>query len=334
MTGEIFPFDLFKILINISLDIPPPSDKIVKEKEFIEATSSISSFNVMSRPGIPISPIEVRLTKDRLSLVSRVLSSTNDAYKHTQIILDLAYKLGYRDDPVAKTRVLAMIADTALQAEDFDTAFDTSEDMVASVLELRASLAGSSDPRVEEASEVCWVACYQLGRQPEFPDVNKKMSLLGRALELCPADRLPDILTAWRRLETEFLEERESRSTEPRGRRIRAAARSHVPSLLTPLSAPVAASAASLASRLQQGLHMSVPSSPDAAALASKTLSRVAAGFSFGRRDRSVDSVRPSSYARSGSREGSISRPGSTAPGQASRALQKGIGWLIGADGE
>jgi hypothetical protein len=286
----------------------------------------------MSRPGMPIEPIEIRLTKDRLSLVSRVLSSTPDAYKHTQVILELAYKLGYRADPVAEVRVLAMLADTALQAEDFAFAYETSLRMVEAVQVLRATDASSA--QAIEASEVAWVASFQLGRQPEFSDISKKLILLGRALELCPPERIPDILSAWRRLEAEAQDARAARAGERRGRS-RGVARAQK-AASTPLSASLGVTASSLAARLQaRAGEMHMPGSPlmnapDAAALASKAFGRVAGAFPFsvGRRDQSADSSRTGRN----SRESSISRPGSAVPKQASRALQKGIGWLIGAD--
>ncbi|GBE77859.1 hypothetical protein SCP_0107410 [Sparassis crispa] len=101
------------------LGIPTPSERIVKEKEFIEATSRLCSFNLMTRSGTPITPLEIRLTKDRLSLVSRVLSSNSDAYKHTQVILELVEKLGFGGDAIAEVKTLAMLVETALQSEDF-----------------------------------------------------------------------------------------------------------------------------------------------------------------------------------------------------------------------
>ena len=91
------------------MSVSQPTPQIVKEREFIEATSRISSFNVMSKPGVPLLPIEIRLTKDRLGLVSRVMSSNDDAYKHAEVMLDLTRKLGYQDDPVAEVKTLAMI---------------------------------------------------------------------------------------------------------------------------------------------------------------------------------------------------------------------------------
>ncbi|KDQ63402.1 hypothetical protein JAAARDRAFT_377592 [Jaapia argillacea MUCL 33604] len=313
------------------LGVPPQTDNIKKEKEFIEATSRLSSFNIMSRPGIPISPIEIRLTKDRLSLVSRVLSSNTDAYKHTEVILDLAYKLGFRGDPVAEVKTLAMLADTALQAEDFTRAYETSERMVDTVFKLRSSLTlGSQDARFSEAGEVCWVACYQLGRQPEFDDVEKKMHLLGRALELCPADKLHDVLNYWRRLETEDIETRKERLSS---------GRYGTPSYLSRnRSATRGRQPPSLSERLQN-IHMPdlhISSSPlvnaDAAALASRTFHRVAATFPFSvaARGRSPGSE---GSGRSGSRDAVRTRFGSDeVSAQASRVFHKGIGWLIGAD--
>ncbi|KAJ7293449.1 Sec39-domain-containing protein [Mycena rebaudengoi] len=297
------------------LDVPPPSDRLLKEKEFIEATSRLSSFNVMSGPGIAISPIEIRLTKDRLSLVSRVLSSNNDAYKHTEVILDLVHKLGLRNNIVAEVKTLAMLANTALQAEDFLRAYETSERMVDTVLNLRSSFPDIDTPEIQEASEVCWVACFQLGRQPEFEDVEKKLSLLGRALELCPAEKLHDVLVAWRRLENEDIETREERLSYRRDGKVkpRVAAQNV---------------ATSLRARLQD-FHMPSPpllNTPDAAALASRTFRSVTANFPFtvGSRGRSQASHQEQERSGSGSRRGE---------GDDS-LLSKGIGWLIGADDE
>ncbi|KAJ4485984.1 secretory pathway protein Sec39-domain-containing protein [Lentinula aciculospora] len=310
------------------LDIPPLSDRLIKEKEFIEATSRLSSFNIMSRPGIPISPIEIRLTKDRLSLVSRVLSSNMDAYKHTEVILDLVYKLGFRDDIVAEVKTLAMLADTALQAEDFERAYETSQRMIDTVLNLRATLMGMDDPKVREASEVCWVACFQLGRQPEFDDVDKKLLLLGRAIEICPPDRLYDVLTAWRHLEKEELGYRQERLETNHNGAVKSVQSKNTKSLPT-------TTASSLQARLRD-FHMPSPpllSTPDARALASKTFNTVAANFPFsvGHRGRSQFSQLSQGDERS--RSGSRRRPDSDdVQTQASRVFSKGIGWLIGAE--
>ncbi|KZT75156.1 hypothetical protein DAEQUDRAFT_761106 [Daedalea quercina L-15889] len=311
------------------LDIPASSERVVREKEFIEATTRLCSFHLTSRPGIPITPLEIRLTKDRLSLVSRVLSSNSDAYKHTQVILDLAHKLGFRGDIVAEVKTMAMLVETAVQAEDFTRAFGTSQTMIDTVLNLRASaLPDLHDANVEEASEVCWVACYQLGRHPEFEDVQKKLVLLGRALELCPPDRMADVLAVWYRLEDDDLQQRRERveARHKGGRTMHA--RKRVPTVHDPV--------ASLTSRLQhlrmpefQMPHSPLTGAEDAAALAGKAFNRVTANFPFSVGNR----ARTSTEEDGGSREGSRTR-GDTpdVSAQASRVLQAGIGWLLGGD--
>ncbi|KAF7436675.1 hypothetical protein PC9H_003508 [Pleurotus ostreatus] len=308
------------------LDLPPPSPRIIQEKEFIEATSRLASFNITSRPGIPISPIEIRLTKDRLSLVAQVLSSNADAYKHTEVILELVRKLGFRDDTVAEVRTLAMLADSALQGEDFTRAYDANKRMIDIVHNfIESAPLGKEDVQVKQALEVCWVACYQLGRQPEFDDVEKKLSLLGYALELCPRDKLHDILISWRRLETEDIEARQERLEMRRNDPTTVSAKRK------PAATVSSYPAASLRARLQH-FHMPTPpllSTPDAAALATRTFRSVAANFPFsvGSRGRSQAShLDDAASSRSGSR-----RPeGDDVSAQASRVLSKGIGWLIG----
>ncbi|KAF9462109.1 secretory pathway protein Sec39-domain-containing protein [Collybia nuda] len=305
------------------LNVPETSERLLREKDFIEATSRISSFNVTSKPGIPISPIEIRLTKDRLSLVSRVLSSNNDAYKHTEVILDLVQKLGFLNDVVAEVKTLAMLADTALQVEDFHRAYELSERMSEAAIKFRSFNPLGADEQVTEVNEVCWVACFQLGRQSEFDDLNKKLLLLGRALELCPAEKLPDVLGAWRRLEKEDIKVRE----EKLGLHSSATTTFGPPKHPRTIPSNVASS---LRTRLQN-FHIPSPpllSTPDAAALASRTFRSVAANFPF-----SVVHSQPSEADTRTFHSGDMGRPdGEDVSTQATRVFSKGIGWLIGAD--
>jgi hypothetical protein len=264
------------------------------------------------------------LTKDKLSLVASVLSSNEDAYKHAEVILDLCYKIGFREDVVAEVRVLAMLADTALQLEDFARAFENTERMVHIVANLRNSASLDIDEaRRVEAAEVCWIACFQLGRQPEFQDLSKKMTLLGHALELCPSEKIHDVLIAWRKLETEDIHDRRE-NLERRRSRAASATKTHKMHFTT------RDVASSLRARLQD-FHVPSPpllSTPDAAALASRTFKTVAANFPFSvsHRGRS-DTDERGSISSEGSR-----RIDDDVSSQASRVFSKGIGWLIGAE--
>jgi len=219
-----------------------------------------------------------------------------------------------------------MLADTALQSEDFERAFEISERMANKVIYLRDSLPeGSEDSTLVDAKEVCWVSCFQLGRQLEFDQPQKKACLLGRALQFCPADKLHDILTAWRRLEKEDIETREERLTRHQnGQKASTKHRKADPAMNV---------AQSLRARLQ-GLHMPSPpllSTPDAAALATKTFKTVTANFPFsmGSRGRSLASDTGSNQSRSSSH---LRFDTEEVSAQASRVISKGIGWLIGTD--
>ncbi len=301
------------------MGVPPTSDRLNREKEFIEATSRISSFNIQSRPGIPISPIEIRLTQDRLTLISRILSSNAEAYKHTEVILDLCYKLGFRGDTAAEVKVLAMLADAALQAEDFTRAYENTIRMVDVVKKLReAQSFGVVDEKIREATELCWIGCFQLGRQPEFDDLKKKLQLVGYTLELCPPEKIHDVLTAWGRLEKEDIANREedlerkelhaggtlNQRRQKRGLTGGSGYTLSHGSMVA--SATLTTAASSLRSKLQQ-FHMPSPpllTTPDAAALASRTFRNVAASFPFSVGQRSAMSSQASHHEREQYRQG------------------------------
>ena len=216
---------------DCSLVVSPPTIRIARERAFIEATSKISSFHITSPSGNLLTPLEIRLTKDRLTLIARILSSTDDAFKHMDVMLDIVEKLGYTKDGTnlegaagsyesAEVKVLAMLADAALQAEDFGRAVSSCERMVKGARQLRSKYPphamplnydASQDPlraSAEEAIEVCWHSCFQLGRQSEFRDTHAKLRLLGFALELCPTTNTLNVLGVWRRIEAEDIEVR------------------------------------------------------------------------------------------------------------------------------
>lgn len=56
------------------------------------------------------------------------------------------------------------------------------------------------DP-IEQAKEVVWKGLVGLGKESEYPEIERKMILLGQAIELCPAHEIPGILLVWKKLE-------------------------------------------------------------------------------------------------------------------------------------
>lgn len=207
---------------HCSLTVCPQTPEIRREREFIEATSRLASFKLLNSAGQPMMPIEIRLTEDKLSLISRLLSSSDDLYRHPEMVLDIVAKLGYRGDQLAEARVLAMLADAALQNNggDIKRAADICERMLRVVEQIRR---GRDKERADKAAEMAWKTCYQFGRSASngigdsFATTDrsnsassreaevahsKQKELLGHALLLCPADQIHEVLTAWRKVET------------------------------------------------------------------------------------------------------------------------------------
>jgi len=137
---------------------------------------------------------------------------------------------------VAEVKVRAMLADSALQSEDFERAAEMAEKMVDLLGKVRALLGAveplqnatngnakvvpTQDASMNEAIELCWRTCFQLGRQAEFQDVKRKLSLLEHALQLCPPENAPDILAVWRRLESEYIEANKTDRRATRSKRV------------------------------------------------------------------------------------------------------------------
>ncbi|KAG9017875.1 hypothetical protein FRB93_004686 [Tulasnella sp. JGI-2019a] len=329
----------------------PPTPATIAEREFIEATSKICSYGVHSRPGVPLAPIEIRLVKDRLSLISRVLSSNENVYKHSEVVLDIVHKLGFRNDLAAEVKTLAMLADAATQAEDFVRAAEMSERMVKDVQALRRmtfSTSSSDSARAmaarDEAIEVCWHTCFQLGRQPEYPDAKRKLGLLAHAVQLCPSENVLDVLAIWRRVEGEAMDSATLPSPGGRGRwrgsgaragdQNRRGTRLGVSGSLQAAAGQIPSLSARLVSMNNAAAAHLGPISSD---MASKTLNRMAgvaanlpSNLPFSLRGRlggddAASSGRSSPTGRSQSSDVSH---------QAKAAFARGVGWLIGVDDE
>ncbi|ORY29557.1 secretory pathway protein Sec39-domain-containing protein [Naematelia encephala] len=193
-TGNIHTGDM-KLAYDC-LTVARPSPAISSERSFIEATSRLTTYNLpsTSNPFSTLSPIEIRHTKNKLDLVRLVLSTSDDAFRHSEIVLELSDKLGHKNDPVARGQVLGMLADSAIQHGDFERAYEHVQSMVS--LAKGRNLQGREGLR-----EVCWKLCAELGGQTEYSDTPNKMTLLGQAVEMCPADQIPNILSTWRKVE-------------------------------------------------------------------------------------------------------------------------------------
>ncbi|CAG8678878.1 19269_t:CDS:2, partial [Dentiscutata erythropus] len=193
------------------LQILPISDTITSELEFIEATHTLSEKKIGYQPGVPIHPMQLRLSSNRLDFIDRLLSTYEDAYLDPKSIIKLSKKLGYQKDKVVEVKVMAMLADAALRDNNFTTAYSTCIDLV-NVVKTFASgnKSGNKNENLTSAKDVAWRICYEIAKQENYQDLEQQMTLMGYALSLCPSDQITDILNLWRKLE----EQRSARALE------------------------------------------------------------------------------------------------------------------------
>lgn len=183
-----------------SLATVPASDAIRKERDFIEATSRLSTFSIPSpsSPSHTITPFEIRQHPNKLELIRTVLATNPDAFRHSEIILELADKLGYRGYDRAKVSILSMLADAASSAEEWEIATTHSEAMI-SLLKTHSKRRDPAD--LAKMRETTYQTVFALGSNPDFPDIPHRMTLLGQALEYCCPEKIPAILDVWRKVE-------------------------------------------------------------------------------------------------------------------------------------
>ncbi|CAG8485907.1 15887_t:CDS:2 [Acaulospora colombiana] len=189
--------------MKMALQILPISSSIKSELEFIEATHILSERKVCYQPGITIHPIQIRLSQNRLDLIERLLSTHETSYKDPQFIMELANKLGYRDDKVAEVKVMAMLSDAALRDGNFSIACHMCKDLMKVAKEC-----DDNDSTLASARDVAWRICYEVARQEDYEDLEQKMILMGFALALCPSDQAVDILNLWRKMDLQLQEEK------------------------------------------------------------------------------------------------------------------------------
>lgn len=184
------------LIFLFSLSIAPQTPAIRQEREFIEATSRIASFN-LQRGGSAIIPIQIRLTKDKLQLIEEVIQSSEDAYRHPELLLELADKLGFRGDDIATLRVLDMVSSASCQRGEHEGALESVQRVVDATEGLRAR----KSPQSPQAAAIAWQACKRLVSQPLRGSSQQQVDLLGQALLLCPPTSVSELLSLWREAE-------------------------------------------------------------------------------------------------------------------------------------
>lgn len=189
-----------------SLDVIPATPATRQEKEFIEATSRILSYNIRSfEPGGSVTPLEIRMASDRLDIIGKVLASSEGAYRHESVILEIVDKLGYRGDEGAYVNVMCRLIALAIQADDADQALSLAHQLLDSAGKSRATRLHTHLPGTGTlAYSTCWRSLVDVAHMKQFVDQDRGAHLLAAAVRLCPTEPLLDILEQWRSAEDQI----------------------------------------------------------------------------------------------------------------------------------
>ena len=195
----------------------PESDLFRQVDHLIAATHSLSYYQLTLQHGVPFQPVSIRVHKDPLSLIEKVLEQNTRAHTKVDDLQGIGRNIvlaglpasGDPDDmqqstqarlSEAEQRVTFAAINSALAHDDFDTAYS----YITSRLSQQNTGTTSDD--------TSWRAAYAAGRYRPHSDsqtssvrmanLSKRMDLLSLALTLCSSpDHLPEILDVWRRCE-------------------------------------------------------------------------------------------------------------------------------------
>ncbi|QIW96315.1 hypothetical protein AMS68_001833 [Peltaster fructicola] len=221
----------------------PQSKKFAAIAALISATHALSFYSLTLQHGVPFQPVNIRVSKDPIELISKVLEQNARSYAKLDDLVSIAENLASAglehgvlagDDANDETkidtidirkdagrRVTFMAVEAALREDDFETAYSyIVSRLTPSTAQLNAPPQKGHNRNISTSStlskaqpiddDTSWRAAYLAGRYrpsaaspPTLRRLEQRTELLSLALLLAPANALTDILSAWRRCEEE-----------------------------------------------------------------------------------------------------------------------------------
>ncbi|KAK1833297.1 protein transport protein sec39 [Podospora conica] len=198
----------------------------------LQATHALSGYRLVLKQGEPFTPVVLRVHKDPISIISKILEQNPKSYTRLQDLIDLGSRMvqaglvtpsnkpGHsvseeeqkQQLTTTERRITAMCIDTALFEDDFETAFSY-------VVNRLSSLTITPPAQPDEFS---WKAALQAGKyrrtsrtlrpthlgntsgNPEIRHLEQRIECLSVALRIAPAPTLQEIINAFRRAEEEL----------------------------------------------------------------------------------------------------------------------------------
>lgn len=208
----------------------PTSQALEQIKALILATHSLSFYSLTLQRGVPLQPVNIRISLDALSLIDKVLEQNPRSYTKLDDLLDIGRNLvraglvksdqslpsspsALHSTPDLKVerRVTAKAIEASLAEGDFDTAYSYVVNRLSPVESTQASSEPSTaSDNIED--DITWQAAYAAGRSrikaaggsSELRRLEQRMELLSQALLLAPAPSLAEVLATWQQCEEEM----------------------------------------------------------------------------------------------------------------------------------
>ncbi|XP_041364061.1 neuroblastoma-amplified sequence-like isoform X2 [Gigantopelta aegis] len=174
--------DLARSCLHLILDTPPA---IQDELDLIASLALLDDF------GVSVLPLQVRLNKERVSLVREAVSNRPVAYKQMQKLLRLGHLLKISGETEAERdgNVLSILAEAAIKAKDYQFATDCCHRLM------------------DTSFGPAWSVCIDLAAEEDFDNISAKVDLFLFAMTYCSPDMIEPILQAKCQLETRMLYE-------------------------------------------------------------------------------------------------------------------------------
>ncbi|XP_068136383.1 NBAS subunit of NRZ tethering complex isoform X2 [Hyperolius riggenbachi] len=184
--------DLARSCLQLITDCP---DSIQEETDLVRSLSYLEDFEVK------ILPLQVRLCSDRLSLIKRCISQSPSSYKQSSKLLKLArlLRVAGNDEIERKGQVLVLLAEQALQCQDYKAAYGHCQELMSSGYSLS------------------WEVCSKLGQSDNYDDLGTRQELMAFALTHCPPSAIQTLLADSSSLQTQILYQRVNYQIQPGG---------------------------------------------------------------------------------------------------------------------
>ncbi|KAL8719054.1 MAG: hypothetical protein Q9225_003888 [Loekoesia sp. 1 TL-2023] len=211
----------------------PGSASFDEANALLAATHSMSFYSLTLQHGVPFQPVNIRASKDPMSLIGKVLEQNTRSYTKLDDLIEIGQNLAKAglgpakaQDRSAETerghqlsessrRITSMAIEAALREGDFDTAYSYIVNRLSPTVP--TSSTGSSltnqDPETSTEDDISWRAAYLAGRstpskssssQPSLRHLEQRLELLSLSLLLAPSTYLPEILQVWRAVESDL----------------------------------------------------------------------------------------------------------------------------------